>query len=255
MLLRNRSRAVTKPGLKADHTSQPSPNKQNRPTHVIPSFFGSQKFREVSSKCVSGCGKDTFRSPTSILEGRVVHKSPLGLGKIPFWHQSQAIPSPNTTHSNKGVGLALQDSLQIQQVHSDKGNNVLFGTQVGVGVKIPIPPSKVSPFDECHSHPPCAADFGLKSTHSTGVVCWSELELCEEYTCVRSHGPNPRTTHIFDDCILNVIDNTYFSSPSPTSSFSSSSSFPCDSHYDDFLTFCYTCKMRLDHTRDIFIYR
>ncbi|CAH8378871.1 unnamed protein product [Eruca vesicaria subsp. sativa] len=29
-----------------------------------------------------------------------------------------------------------------------------------------------------------------------------EIALSEDYTCIISHGPNPKTTHIFGDCIL-----------------------------------------------------
>ncbi|KAH0874375.1 hypothetical protein HID58_071737 [Brassica napus] len=29
-----------------------------------------------------------------------------------------------------------------------------------------------------------------------------EMALSEDYTCIISHGPNPKTTHIFGDCIL-----------------------------------------------------
>ncbi|MCL7041086.1 hypothetical protein MKW94_011833 [Papaver nudicaule] len=35
-----------------------------------------------------------------------------------------------------------------------------------------------------------------------GDILASEIELSEDYTCVTSHGPNPKTTHIFCDCFL-----------------------------------------------------
>nr|DAD36132.1 TPA_asm: hypothetical protein HUJ06_006772 [Nelumbo nucifera] len=51
-----------------------------------------------------------------------------------------------------------------------------------------------------------SASFGLKAPASpkifTGSLSPSEMELLEDYTSVITHGPNPRTTHIFDNCIV-----------------------------------------------------
>ncbi|KAJ8480221.1 hypothetical protein OPV22_023948 [Ensete ventricosum] len=35
-----------------------------------------------------------------------------------------------------------------------------------------------------------------------GSLSASEIEQSEDYTCITSHGPNPKKTHIFGDCIL-----------------------------------------------------
>ncbi|CAN1246712.1 FCS-Like Zinc finger 8 [Linum grandiflorum] len=68
------------------------------------------------------------------------------------------------------------------------------------------------------------------------------MELSEDYTCVISRkGTNPKTTHIFDNC---VVEN-YFCLSSENSMNDSR----------DFLSFCYTCKKSLEQKRDIFIYR
>lgn len=222
MLLRNRSRAVTKTGLTADHSSRPSP-KQNY-AKAIPSLFGSPKFiRELTGKCVSGA--EALRSPTSILDRRAL--SPFGYEAISTTKKSLC---KRDKINSKGIGLALLDA--PEDGHADQNStkgNVLFGKQL----RIKIPPT-----------PPAPSSSGYENSGiQTGVMCLSEMELCEEYTCVKSHGPNPRTTHIFEDYIVN------------TSSFSSS---PRDSHSasgTNFLSLCYTCKMQLDHTKDIFIYR
>ncbi|EMS62216.1 hypothetical protein TRIUR3_26044 [Triticum urartu] len=43
-------------------------------------------------------------------------------------------------------------------------------------------------------------------------VAPGEMAMSEDYTCVISRGPNPRTRHIFDDCIVEscgdvLVDN------------------------------------------------
>ncbi|KAK8554784.1 hypothetical protein V6N13_093757 [Hibiscus sabdariffa] len=67
------------------------------------------------------------------------------------------------------------------------------------------------------------------------------MELSEDYTRFISHGPNPKTTHIFDDCVVecccSVSDNKPKSAP------------------QSFLGFCYTCKKNLQQKIDIYIYR
>uniref|UniRef100_A0A2P2Q3X7 FLZ-type domain-containing protein n=1 Tax=Rhizophora mucronata TaxID=61149 RepID=A0A2P2Q3X7_RHIMU len=66
------------------------------------------------------------------------------------------------------------------------------------------------------------------------------MELSEDYTCVISHGPNPTTTHIFGDCIL---DNCCFVSDKSNSS------------PKDFLSCCPACKKNLEQKHGIHIHR
>ena len=100
---------------------------------------------------------------------------------------------------------------------------------------------------------------------SIGSLSASEIELSEDYTCVISHGPNPKTTHIFGDCILethsndlvtNFGNNSGLSNPIATATNNPSSeiiSVPFPS--DHFLSFCYSCNKKLEDGKDIYIYR
>ncbi|KAL9318430.1 hypothetical protein ACSQ67_014947 [Phaseolus vulgaris] len=220
MLLRNRSRAVTKPSLMGDHSSQPSPNKGYKRT--IPSLF-SPKFRDFSVKCLSGA--EALRSPTSILDTRAL--TPFG---NPLSHEkkidtigSPRVPSEKEVHgTQKALVLLLLHRVKIPPLPP------------------PPPPSSPESTKTCD-----VAGFAAKTKDSplsfaTGVMSLSEMELFEEYTCVISHGPNPRTTHIFDNCIV----ESYCSLPNNTISPSL-----------NFLSFCHTCKKHLKQTNDIFIYR
>ncbi|KAK8581233.1 hypothetical protein V6N13_144272 [Hibiscus sabdariffa] len=44
-------------------------------------------------------------------------------------------------------------------------------------------------------------------SHSMVSLSAHEIELSEDYTCIISHGPNPKTTHVFGDCILECHNN------------------------------------------------
>ncbi|XP_050214585.1 FCS-Like Zinc finger 10-like [Mercurialis annua] len=81
----------------------------------------------------------------------------------------------------------------------------------------------------------------------------SEIELSEDYTCVVSHGPNPKKTHIYGDCVLKDFSNGGKEAAMPQAITSSKihSSFASN----DFLNLCYYCNKKLDGGKDIYIYR
>ncbi|KAF2304504.1 hypothetical protein GH714_032823 [Hevea brasiliensis] len=81
----------------------------------------------------------------------------------------------------------------------------------------------------------------------------SEIELSEDYTCVISHGPNPKKTHIYGDCILECYSNEGKETGVPHAI--SSSIIPSLFPSNDFLNFCYHCNKKLEGGKDIYMYR
>eukprot|EP00257_Ricinus_communis_P020915 XP_015580278.1 uncharacterized protein LOC8277229 [Ricinus communis] len=85
-----------------------------------------------------------------------------------------------------------------------------------------------------------------------GSLSARDIELSEDYTCIISYGPNPKTTHIFGDCILECHTNEL-------SNFDMGSELPQETNSplpsDEFLSFCYTCKKKLETRDDIYMYR
>ncbi|XP_058738009.1 FCS-Like Zinc finger 8-like [Vicia villosa] len=234
MLLRNRSRAVTKPNIMADHTSQQSSNNQNCAKKSIPSLFNSPKlFRDFTTNNNNTTLSEALKSPTSILDTRILLLSTYGFGKS-FFHEKKIQTASNKTFSSRSIGLALignDDSVDDNDSVEPNKGSVLFGTQLRV--KIPSLPSPIFSSIESQSQ--------TKTKESPSSMSLSEMELSEEYTCVKSHGPNPRTTHIFNNY---VVEESYCCLPQKS-----------DSSYGNFLGVCYTCKKHLEHTKDIFIYR
>ncbi|KAI3460889.1 hypothetical protein Pfo_017552 [Paulownia fortunei] len=270
-MLRNRSRAVTsKQALMADQTSLLSPTKN--PTTPISSFLGSPRFfNGLLTKNLSDA-ETTVMSPTSILDTKNSSSfvNPFGydrnLSKPPT-------PSPEINNScNKSepeaIGLALIDSLTEEKSDGNfsKPINrmVLFGSKLKVQIPA-INPSSLSPVESPNS----PADFGIKTRNSqflspfpdtpaknfTRQLSLKEMELSEDYTCVITHGPNPKTTHIFDNCIvesccgedINISDHKKMECGFETNVSTSTSV--------NFLSFCHTCKDSLDQGKDIYIYR
>ncbi|XP_050364195.1 FCS-Like Zinc finger 8-like isoform X2 [Argentina anserina] len=174
-------------------------------TTKIPSFFGSPRFRAFFTI------KGNKRS----------------------WDNSEA----------KGIGLALVDTLidEKSEVNStsdckqSNGSKVLFGTKLRV--QIPPYPAKGS------ANSGIQTENSNSNTNSPRAFSVTEMEFSEDYTCVISRGPNPRTTHIFDNCIVEsyytLSDSGHFSKSAP----------------ENFLSFCHTCKKNLEQNIDIYIYR
>ncbi|XP_022738959.1 protein MARD1-like [Durio zibethinus] len=211
-------------------------------------------------------------SPTSILDSK-----PSSAFKNPFWSESSTpkIPEPETRHKldSKGIGLGIVDALRDDGFDSNLSKPVLFGSQLRI--QIPSLPPVFSPAESPRTPP----EFGIKTRNSqlssfssglspspvrksietlnsprafTGNLSATDMELSEDYTCVISHGPNPRTTHIFDNCIVESCCGVVgFSSSKKDNGFlGDRSSYQSES----FLSSCYTCKKNLGQGKDIFIY-
>ncbi|KAF5738646.1 hypothetical protein HS088_TW13G01547 [Tripterygium wilfordii] len=264
----------------ADQGSIPSPTGKNRKPTSFPKLFTALAFKNL-------CETDAVMSPTSILDT----KSFSGLKNHP-WRPEQVstpkTPEPRHKLDPKGVGLAIVEALKDEdpsdpKLSKSESRMVLFGSLL----KIQIPPlfPSVSSLTESPKSP---TDFGIKTKNSqmgsfssglsqspqkkiqfgsegsgmntpvssrvfTGSLCASEMELSEDYTCVIAHGPVPRTTHIFDDC---VVESSYGVVGFPASRkengfLGDPSSYP----FQNFLSSCYACKKNLGLGKDIYMYR
>ncbi|KAL5231880.1 hypothetical protein ABZP36_030656 [Zizania latifolia] len=74
-----------------------------------------------------------------------------------------------------------------------------------------------------------------------GSVSATEVERSEDYTRIIAHGPNPKTTHIFGDCILEPCTESYLLVKLSDSG-------------EELRRFCSSCKKKLDGN-DICFYR
>ncbi|XP_062194704.1 FCS-Like Zinc finger 10-like isoform X2 [Phragmites australis] len=94
-----------------------------------------------------------------------------------------------------------------------------------------------------------------------GSVSASEIEQSEDYTCIIARGPNPKTTHIFGDCILepHTVGETdeavmEVQEGAAESYWVVKCAPEAAATTVDFLGSCFTCKKKLDGN-DIYIYR
>ncbi|KAL3647861.1 hypothetical protein CASFOL_008829 [Castilleja foliolosa] len=268
-MLRNRSRAVTtKQALMADQTSSLSPT-THKPTSPISSFLNSPRL-------FNGFFTRTHFSET---ETSIINMSPTSILVNPFGYDNilSKPTNPTAKQDTKATGLALIDSIIDEKSDLDNNNELgkfskpvnrtaLFGSKLKVQIPVINP---ISP----NESPKSPADFGIKTKNSqisspcssnnpvkdfTRQLSLKEMELSEDYTCVITHGPNPKTTHIYDDCIVErcLVDDD---DDSKSCEYKKMEMY-CDfenkvSTSPDFLNFCHTCKDILGQGKDIYIYR
>lgn len=269
----------------ADYGSLSSPSdKYRKPSSSI---FGSPRLStSFASKGFSDT--DTTMSPTSVLDSR--YRSTFRTPFCPDTH-CKTLPNPkpeNRNHwdilnSKRGLGLVdvLSDELSDTNLSKSDSRMVLFGSQL----KIRIPSLSPTLFPPSVNSPLSPEDFGTRTKNSPlssfSPSCSSkkspfsksclenldsprifsislsdeELELSEDYTCVIAYGPNPKTTHIFDDCIIESCCGIVGLSASLKKGNSFAVDQSLSSTSESFLSFCYTCKKNLDQGNDIYMYR
>lgn len=288
-MLRNRSRAVTNnQALMSDYhsslASSPTTPTQNT-TSIASALLRSPRIFNGILATRSLSHGDTAKSPTSILDAKPFSNfvNPFGYDRNSSVksHSSSLDNTSTNKHTYEkvdGVGLALVDSLSDEKYDANfskpSSKMVVFGAKL----KVRIPPLPSSAFSSAAT-PKSPADFGIKTRNSICLgslsgfggsprscirgkdspvelaerLSLSEMELSEDYTCVMTHGPNPKTTHIFDDCVLEncceAVKLCYLEkgggllTDDPTS-------VPLN-----FLRDCNSCKNNLGDGEDIFMYR
>ncbi|PWA77726.1 zf-FLZ domain-containing protein [Artemisia annua] len=161
--------------------------------------------------------------------------------------------------SENGIKLALEQENPTDRIR--KPNAISRKVLLGSNLKVQIPSDPFSSGPDENSR-----DFGIKTrkTESPGQLTrtgstagsgsrrgsldgmsLSEMELSEEYTRVITYGSNPKTTHIYDNCVVENCCDVVHSGPEPSPK----------SPWQSFLSFCHTCKKSLEDGCDIFMYR
>ncbi|CAN7116309.1 unnamed protein product [Brassica rapa subsp. narinosa] len=92
--------------------------------------------------------------------------------------------------------------------------------------------------------------IGSDSTASSSCLSEDDMEMSEDYTCIIAHGPNPKTTHIYGDRVLECQKNEVINKEKQFER-ELESMFPVD----HFLSVCNFCNKKLEVGYDIYMYR
>ncbi|KAJ0248209.1 FCS-Like Zinc finger 11 [Hirschfeldia incana] len=217
---------------------------------------------------------DFVRSPKSPLEFRM-----LSTMADPFFLRSP-ISSSLTAHLNSScgpakVGLSIVDSL-VGDDNRILSPDVVFGPALRIkSSEIKDKHPKLFPetksleiekersgvifeigsfsADDCLAKTPVLSHskFGAEAYPRIGSdnafsFCLSEdeMEMSEDYTCITTHGPNPKTTHIYRDQVLECHKNEVINKEKSI-----------ETELDNFLSVCNFCNKKLVVGKDIYMYR
>ncbi|KAK4355431.1 hypothetical protein RND71_024402 [Anisodus tanguticus] len=169
-----------------------------------------------------------------------------GIGDAPLEHEL----------SRNFRSCSLDSGRSSSRFASLANRTVIFGSENGINPVV----SHAKCVRGCSKLGPIPTSVG-SNTSLVGSILGSDIELSEDYTCVRTRGPNAKVTHIFCDCILechnNELPNFCKNANEKTAMLEVAedssevlTSFP----WSDFLRFCYSCKKKLDG-EDIYMYR
>lgn len=204
-------------------------------------------------------GPSSAVSPTSILETKQFCCSAL-----PPFLSERSIRRAHTdaAAAPEPAGVGLADVLRDHGDAKVAGGKVVFGSQL----RIQVPSGRAV---ELVSSP---IEFGAKNREAqlavlsparrflpevlsspsarvfaggVPVVPPGEMAMSEDYTCVISRGPNPRTTHIFDDCIVESCGDLLVEKADKAAAVVAGG----------FLSSCHACNKQLGHGNDILIYQ
>ncbi|XP_074559147.1 FCS-Like Zinc finger 8-like isoform X2 [Curcuma longa] len=155
----------------------------------------------------------TAASPTSILETMPFSSSRSSSRKV----------CKDYEKGTRAIGRGLLDVLtnedSVKSVSMQEKRVVVFGSQLKI--QIPSTTESVGVSSDSTAEPQHSPmEFGIKTRNSLVALypsspaqrSWiprSEMAQSEDYTRVVLHGPNPRTTHIFDDCIIEGGGNEF----------------------------------------------
>ncbi|CAN6456304.1 unnamed protein product [Victoria cruziana] len=187
----------------------------------LPTYVFSAQARTKSGPSNLGCSQLALESNAFPLEdGRSIDRPPCSSGSVPNsarFLSTYAQTNLLCSHSNVNLNTSASDLPQLDM--------------------------------EVHGFP-TSSNCSLACALSA-----SEIELSEDYTCVITHGPNPKTKHIYGDCILE--ENFMFEIPAgskPDKISSDVTSPGCEPfQVDDFLSICCACKKKLVQGEEIYI--
>ncbi|XP_039017604.1 FCS-Like Zinc finger 10-like [Hibiscus syriacus] len=173
------------------------------------------------------------------------------VSSLGFGNEEVLVAKPDPGLSPSFISSTENPNLSSISFCSDSGTINTSSSPLPIGRPLQVDNSWVSK----------PSSLPILFSHSMVSLSAHEIELSEDYTCIISHGPNPKTTHVFGDCILECHNNelTIFDKkaepctkvPTPGNSKETSALYASDEYW----SFCYTCKKKLEKDEDIYMYR
>ncbi|CAL4955585.1 unnamed protein product [Urochloa decumbens] len=185
---------------------------------------------------------DVVRSPTSPLDLKFF----TGLGtKSPRSSSLDACQNQKILLGDR-VGLGLVDSLVDENPTPLGGRKVLLGSEMRITDNLSRKNSSTSPVQAGEVE---QKDDNMSDGLEGSIMSLDDIVNSEDYTCVVSRGPNPKTTHIFGDRVFELqVENLMHGESKDGENMS-----PLVK--EGAMSFCSFCSEKLKEGKDIYIYQ
>jgi hypothetical protein len=224
----------------ADQMADESSPVPQTPTELITEKMGFLRVPDLLVKLSTKCliELDVVRSPTSPLDLKFF----TGLGT-----KSSRSSSVDGSQSQK-VGLGLVDSLSDENRTPLGSRKVLLGSEMRITDTLTRKSSSTAPVQAGEAE---QKDENMSDGLNGCIMSLDDIVNSEVYTCVVSHGPNPRTTHIFGDRVLELEVEQLMSNSNESKG---EEIMPPPVKLGP-MSFCCFCHERLREGKDIYIYQ
>lgn len=167
--------------------------------------------------------------------------------------------------------LKAPSGLLLTTSKSDSNTENFALKDMSMNTQVSSPPRFIGGSQNSNTFPPTESKPNTVSMCSSNEFIMnslsaSEIELSEDYTCVISHGPNPKTTRFFGDYILgthsadafknHIFKNEEEEKEKGVTLVVGNNRLQAPNQYpsSDFLSFCHHCNKKLEEGKDIYIY-
>ncbi|CAO2190881.1 unnamed protein product [Urochloa humidicola] len=185
---------------------------------------------------------DVVRSPTSPLDLKFF----TGLGtKSPRSSSVDACQNQKILLGDR-VGLGLVDSLVDENPTPLGGRKVLLGSEMRITDNLSRKNSSTSPVQAGEVE---QKDDNMSDGLEGSIMSLDDIVNSEDYTCVVSRGPNPKTTHIFGDRVFELqVEHLMHGESKDEENMS-----PLVK--EGAMNFCSFCSEKLKEGKDIYMYQ
>lgn len=222
----------------ADQMAAESSSASETPTESIAQKMGFFRVPDLLVKLSTKCliELDAVRSPTSPLDLKF------------FTGHGTKSPRSSSVDGSQGqkVGLGLVDSLNDENPTPLGSRKVLLGSEMRITDNLTRKSSSTAPVQAGEAE---KKDANMSDGLNGSIMSLDDIVNSEDYTCVVSRGPNPRTTHIFGDRVFE---------------FEFEQLVPSESNCEEIMpppvkmgpmSFCCFCHEKLKEWKDIYMYQ
>ncbi|KAF7029700.1 hypothetical protein CFC21_041383 [Triticum aestivum] len=199
---------------------------------------------KLSTKCLIEL--DAVRSPTSPLDLKLFTGLATRSPRSSFLDAGAASQNQKILLGDR-VGLGLVDSLSDENNPTPLGSRkVLLGSEMRITDNLTLKNSSTAPNQAGLLE---QKDENMSDGLNGSIMSLDDIVNSEDYTCVVTRGPNPRTTHIFGDRVFEFQAEQLM----PDEGGCEESLAP---HLNgDTMSFCCFCGDKLKEGKDIYIYQ